>query len=153
MWFYDVSKLRRHLCWRSDSRYITQFYYTVYPSFLGQTPNFYDFSQPAPHFYFKVGSSGMHAEKKKVLRPWLHHLQTLLLWPWFELYNSSAKQAGVDYVQYTSIVVGASLSEPHTSDATYFRSVRLCIYIIIYVYVCCCPPKPPTHAHMLDLWF
>ena len=25
----------------------------------------------------------------------------------------------------------------------------------IYIYLCVrrCPPKPPTHAHMLDLWF
>ena len=50
-------------------------------------------------------------------------------------------------------IVGASLSEPHTSDTTYFRSVHLCKYIYIYVYVRHCPPKPPMHAHMLDLWF
>ena len=30
----------------------------------------------------------------------------------------------------------------------------LYVYVsIIYVYVRRCPPKPPTHAHMLDLWF
>ena len=46
-------------------------------------------------------------------------------------------------------LIGASLSEPHTSDTTYFRSVRL----YIYIYVRRCPPKPPTHAHNLDMWF
>ena len=50
-------------------------------------------------------------------------------------------------------MIGASLSEPHTSDTTYFRCVRLYIYIYIYLCVRRCPPKPPTHAHMLDLWF
>ena len=67
-------------------------------------------------------------------------------------YNSSAKQAGVDYVQYTSVVVGASLSEPHTSDTTYFRSVRLCIYILCIR--TSLPPKAPdacAHARSVVL--
>ena len=46
-------------------------------------------------------------------------------------------------------IIGASLSEPHTSDTTGFRSVRLCMYLCVRR----CPPKPPTHAHMLELWF
>ena len=30
---------------------------------------------------------------------------------------------------FNIFLVGASLSEPHTSDTTYFRSVRLCMYV------------------------
>ena len=30
-------------------------------------------------------------------------------------------------------IIGASLSEPHTSDTTYFRSVHLCMYVCIYI--------------------
>ena len=50
----------------------------------------------------------------------------------------------LDRCMMVRMVIGASLSEPHTSDTTYFRCVRL------YIYLCVrrCPPKPPTHAHM-----
>ena len=40
----------------------------------------------------------------------------------------------------STYIIGASLSEPHTSDTTYFRSVRLCIYICIRTSL---PPEAP----------
>ena len=46
-------------------------------------------------------------------------------------------------------VIGASLSEPHTSDTTYFRSVRLCICIRTSL-----PPEAPdacAHARSVVL--
>ena len=34
------------------------------------------------------------------------------------------------------ILIGESLSKPHTSDTAYFRSVHLCIYMYVCIYLC-----------------
>ena len=47
-------------------------------------------------------------------------------------------------VQSQWVLIGASLSEPHTGEMTDFRCMHICIYICIRTSL---TPKPPTHVH------
>ena len=93
--------------------------------------------------YKKVSSRTVFTPSGKAIRFFLSELQAWKL-------EMSRVTLCPELPQFTLHTVlyptRASLSEPHTSDTTYFWSVRLCMYVSIYVSMRTSLPPRPMHT-------